>query len=84
MFPENTLTAPEEVLQMILCKCGTDKPCSRKIGSCPKAVIMGTCATIREQYSMKTVIVEMTMLPKRLMTMALQKNNKDEFVYVIL
>ena len=33
---------------------------------------------------MKTVIVEMTMLPKRLMTMALQKNNKDEFVYVIL
>ena len=45
---------------------------------------MGTCATIREQYSMKTVIVEMTMVPKRLMTMALQKNNKDEFVYVIL
>ena len=45
---------------------------------------MGTCATIREQYSMKTVIVEMTMVPKRLMTMALQKNNRDEFVYVIL
>ena len=37
MFPENTPTAPEEVLQMIRCKCGTDKPCSRKICSCSKA-----------------------------------------------
>ena len=40
MFPENTLTAPEEVLQMILCKCGAHKPCSRKTGSCPMAVIV--------------------------------------------
>ena len=33
----NNLTAPEEVLKMIRCKCGTDKPCSRKICSCLKA-----------------------------------------------
>ena len=32
---------------------------------------------------MKTVIVEMTMVLKRLMTMSVQMN-KDEFIYVIL
>ena len=37
MFPENNLTSPEEVLQMICCKCGSDKSCSRKICSCSKA-----------------------------------------------
>ena len=36
MSPENNLTAPE-LLQMIRCKCGTDKPCSRKICNCSKA-----------------------------------------------
>ena len=30
-FPENTLTALEEVLQMIRRKCGTDNPGPRKI-----------------------------------------------------
>ena len=29
-FPENILGSPEKVLQMIRCKCGTDKPCSQK------------------------------------------------------
>ena len=43
MFPENTLTAPEEVLPM------------------------------------KSVMVEMTMVFKRLMAMVLQRNNKDQF-----
>ena len=36
MFPENTLAAPEVVLQMIRCKYGTDKPCSWKICSYSK------------------------------------------------
>ena len=47
------------------------------------ANVLGACATIREQHWMKTVIVEMTMVLKRLMTVALQ-TNKDEFIYVIL
>ena len=47
-------------------------------------IVMRTCATIRGQYWMKTVIVNMTIMLKMLMTMALQRNNKDEFVYVIL
>ena len=40
MFPENNMTSPEEVLQMIRCKCGTDKPCSRKICSYLKAQLI--------------------------------------------
>ena len=36
-FPENTLTALEEVLQMIRRKCGTDNPCPRKICTYSKA-----------------------------------------------
>ena len=32
---------------------------------------------------MKTVMVEMRIVLKRLMTLALQMNNKDEFIYVI-
>ena len=48
------------------------------------AIAVGACATIRGQNWMKTVILEMTGILKRLMTMALQTNNKDEFVYVIL
>ena len=31
------LTAPEKVLQMIHCKCETDRPCSQKICSYSKA-----------------------------------------------
>ena len=40
MFPENNLTSPEEVFQEIRCKCGTHKPCSRKICSCLKAQLL--------------------------------------------
>ena len=40
MFPGNPLTAPEEVLPLICCKCGTDKPCSQKICSCSKAQLL--------------------------------------------
>ena len=43
-------------------------------------IIMGTYPTIRGQYWMKTVIVDMTIMLKMLMLMALQRNNKDEFV----
>ena len=45
---------------------------------------MGAGATIRGQYTMKTVMVEVTMMLKRLMTMALQTKNKDNFIYVTL
>ena len=48
------------------------------------AVAMEACATIRGQHWMKIVIVEMTLVLKRPMTMGLQKNNKDEFIYMIL
>ena len=44
-------------------------------------IVMGACITIHKQ---QTVIVEMTMMLKRLMTMALQMYNKNGFVYVIL
>ena len=47
-------------------------------------IVMGICATIRGQNWVKTVTVEMMMMMKKLMTMALQTNNKDEFAYVIL
>ena len=47
-------------------------------------IVMGTCATIHGQYWMKKVIVDMTIMLKMLIMMALQRNNKDEFVYVIL
>ena len=48
------------------------------------AFVMETCVTIRGQYWMKAVIVEMAMMPKTLMTMTLQTNNEDDFFYVIL
>ena len=49
------------------------------------AIVVGACATIHGQHWMKTVLVEMTMvLLKRLMTMALQTNNKDKLFYLIL
>ena len=47
------------------------------------ANVLGACATISGQHWMKTVIVEITKVMKRLMTMTLQ-TNKDEFIYVIL
>ena len=68
MSPENNLTAPE-LLQMIRCKCGTDKPCSRKICSCLKAQLLclkfckcfeSMCYNMWTTYWMKTVIVEIT------------------------
>ena len=43
-----------------------------------------TCATICGQHWMKTVIVEMTIVLKRLVTMALQTNNKDKLIYMML
>ena len=45
--------------------------------------VYGACATTRGQQWMKAVMV-MTMLLKRLMMMALQTNNKDKLIYVIL
>ena len=48
------------------------------------ANVLGVCTTIRGQHWIKTVMVEMTTVLKRLITMALQKSNKDGFIYVIL
>ena len=48
------------------------------------ANVFVTCATICGQHWMETVIVEMTIVFKRLMAMALQTNNKDKFIYMIL
>ena len=42
---------------------------------------MQECAKIHGQHKIKTVMIEMLMLLER---MVLQKNNKDEFHYVIL
>ena len=33
MFPENNLTTPEEILQMIRCKCGTDNHAHEKFAA---------------------------------------------------
>ena len=48
------------------------------------ANVFGTCTTMRGQHWMETMMAEMTMVLKRLMTMALQTNNKDKFIYVML
>ena len=45
---------------------------------------MGAGTTKRGQHTMNTVMVEMTLMVKRLMTMVLQTKNKDNFIYVIL
>lgn len=45
---------------------------------------MVACPNIRGQHWMKTVMVKMNMMLKKLMKMALRTDNKDEFLYVIL
>ena len=40
MFPENNLTSPEEVSQMIHSKFGSDKPCSKTTCCCLKAQLL--------------------------------------------
>ena len=45
---------------------------------------MVACSNIRGQHWMKTVMVKMNMMLKKLMKMALRMDNKDEFLYVIL
>ena len=91
MSGKNTLTAPEEVSKIICCKYGIGKSWSQKFSTAERhschvrsfTIAMEACTTMRGKHWMKTDILEMTVL-KRLMTMALQTENKDELLYVIL
>ena len=61
MFPENSLTAAEGLLQLICCKCGIDKPCSRNICSCSKAQLSSSkfCKCFRNMcYNTYTTVDE--------------------------
>ena len=40
MFPENNLTSPEEVLQMICCKCGAENYAHEKFAAAQGIAIM--------------------------------------------
>ena len=92
MSGENTLTAPDEVSQIICCKYGIGKSSSQKLSAAERhschvisfTIAMEACTTMRGKHWMKTDILEMTIVLKRLMTMALQTKNKDELLYVIL
>ena len=90
MFPESTLTASEEVLQMTLTvNVGQINHAHEKFVAAQNqlqtfTIVMVACSKILEQRWMKTVMVEMAMMLKRLMTMVLQANNKVYFHCVIL
>ena len=83
------MTASEEVMQMIHPKYRTDKSCLQNICSCSKAQLLcfKFCNCRGSMcYNTWTTLDENSVGgdDKRLMTMALQTNNKDKLFYLIL